>query len=155
MEDPIGVKHSAEIRGDGVPGNGQGAVWVGRVLAGYHHPADRAGTKVTQPRPATKNPAPGIGPPVTRTVHSRRRVSSGSAILDCRRSSSLRPLQVRTRPLRPLQDHSQRRLALAADPQRGQLPASTANANFSSTVALVGLAALSFSTTTEPISPTV
>ena len=32
------------------------------------------------------------------------------------------------------------------------LPASTSNPNFSSTVALVGLAALSFSTTTEPIS---
>src|SRR5689334_9968573 len=60
---------------------------------------------------ATKNPAPIMGPPVTCTVQSRRRSSTGSAIFACRRSTVLAPLQ----------GYRERRLTLATDPQGGQL----------------------------------
>src|SRR5262249_53833940 len=60
---------------------------------------------------ATKNPAPGIGPPSTRTVQARSRSSSLSAIST--RRTTLVP--------RPFQGHRERRLTLATHPQGGQL----------------------------------
>ena len=52
VECPVGGQHVSQLRVDGRPGDGQGAVGAGGVLAGHHHPADRPRAQVQHRRPA-------------------------------------------------------------------------------------------------------